>query len=1264
MDHLAQRADEESGQHVTVSIGRINIDYYLDSAAAGDAAQIGTRDLTAYYTETQAPPGRWFGKGLDAVGLVNGQQVTKWVAKSIYEQFVHPETGKELGARPIQSTTAPEGAQTPIGNAARSEREAVAGFDLTFSVPKSVSVLWALAEPKLQADLAAAHQQAVEECMDWLERNVIQARAGHGGVAWVAVEGVVASMFDHWDSRVGDPQLHTHAVIANRVCRISDGKWVTLDSYTLHRHMVAVSEKYNSILFDRIYERTGAVAELRAGIASLTGTDAEGLLEQLGEPGSDPVNPRAELAGIADALITEFSARSLEITSRTDELVARWVEQHGIRPPQAVLLKMRQEATLATRSVKMPSTESLPEKMIGWRQRTLDSGHRPADIVRDAVGHDVPVITNADIGVDVVKVLGRHALYDTSSRRTTFTRANLVASTERILRGVRMGSVIDREALVDRVVEAAAVQAVTLSPERMSAPEFDDPFLTVRGRSVFEHEETKRFTTAQIIDDEAFLISRTAAPVVALPSGDTAEVLHRTRTREGLPLSPDQAAAAATVLSSGRAIDAIIGPAGTGKTTTMRAIRQLWEAAHGKGSVIGLAPSAVAAAVLGEEIDAATDNVAKWLYESVGDGAARRVLRVAKLEERLTSLGRAMRQAPRRSPARRRIEAQLRLAQSTLAAQYAEQAKYRMRPGQLVILDEASMVGTAAAAELARQAETAGAKILLVGDPAQLDAVEAGGFLGWMERHTDAPVLSSVWRFAAEWERTASLRLRTGDVAVLQAYAEHGRIIECSEGSGADLAYQAWMADTSGDASSSLLIAGDNETVNDLNLRAQLDLAAAGRVDLEATVPLRTGIAGKGDIILARQNNRRLTDDAGHFIKNGTRLVIQTIHSDGSITAARTDTGAAVVLDPGYLETSVELGYACTAHRSQGVTVDTAHTVASSGQSRELFYVAMTRGRHGNTCYVDIPEPEEDTPDEWGMVRRIMPTDATAILHGVLGNQGQEMSAHEVRDAEHGHANDFARLIFEYDYTATADRTGQVIAWLRATVPDRALDVMEDPLFLALVRAEPHSRLPAGFDVEAASVKDFIAACRPAPDPGEHVGGGITSRFTPATPETAAVETQLREKISARLHHLVPSADGEEIPGWVAQLRQDHPDAPDFPALLCAVTAWREVSGQQDSETPWGQAPKPTDKTMTGYYDAARRHLPPAQLPSHGEPEDVWANVSLEEDTDRLVRAEQLMEHLPQHAPSTARAVEGAETDPWADPAPAALADPDSLWDL
>ncbi|WP_024821107.1 MobF family relaxase [Arthrobacter sp. 31Y] len=1211
---------------MTVSIGRINIDYYLESAAAGDGAQIGTRDLTAYYTETQAPPGRWHGRGLDGVGLGEGQQVTKWEAKSIYEEFKHPETGQELGARPIKSTNAPEGAKTPMGAEAKTGREAVAGFDLTFSPPKSVSILWALADPKVQADLYEAHQQAVAECLDWLERNAIQARAGHAGVAWVPVKGAIASLFDHWDSRAGDPQLHTHAVIANRVQRTSDGKWVTLDSYTLHRHIVAVSEKYNSILFDRIHERTGAVAELRDGIAGMTGAS----LEDLEEPGTDPHNARAELAGIPDGLITEFSTRSLDIEARTDELITAWEEQYGRRPSPAMILRLRGEATLATRKAKKPATESLPEKMIGWRERALATGYAPATVIRDAIGHDTAVVSNGDIAADVVDLLGSFALHDAGTRRTTFTRANLIAATERLLRGIRMGTASDREQLVDRIVESAAGQAEALSPERMGTPETENPFLTVRGRSAFEHEETKRYTTTQILDDEAFLINRaTTATTTGMEEHSTGVALAAARTREGHTLSPDQVQAAQRVLTSGKAIDAIIGPAGTGKTTTMKAVRDLWEDANGQGSVVGLAPSAVAAAVLGEEIDAATDNVAKWLYESVGDGAARRALTISKLETELANCEGMFRQAPSRSGARARAKTRVNAAAARLAAQYAEQAKYRMRPGQLVILDEASMIGTAAAAELTRQADTAGAKLLFVGDPAQIDAVEAGGFLGWLERNTDAPVLSVIWRFKNEWEGAASLRLRAGDEDVLKVYQQHGRIQDCHEGTAADSAYQAWMADTEEDITASLLIAGDNETVNDLNTRAQLDLAAAGRIDLNTTTQLRYGVAGIGDLVLARKNNRRLRDSDGHFIKNGTRLTITGIDHLGSITAKRADTGATISLDLDYLKANVELGYACTAHRSQGVTVNTAHTVVASGQARELFYVAMTRGKNGNTCYVDVPDnDQDDTPDQWGMVKQIVLESALAVLKGVLANKTHEMTAHEVRDAEHGQANDFARLIFEYDYTAAAEKTLTLLEWLDKNVSaERKQEITTDKLFPALIHAGPPTVMPPNFDLEAATIKDFLKASAKEPTEGALVGdiGTITTSFTTTSAEGQRLKNELETRIRTRLNQLTPPLDGDGAPDWVTQLRAEYPDAPNLPSIVRAVTAWREVSGQQDAQTPWGDPPKTTDKTMTGYYELARKHLPPRQYNTiPGEPVDLWANI--DEDLAKIQQLQQELE--------------------------------------
>ena len=213
---------------------------------------------------------------------------------------------------------APQGATTPSGRKAKATRKPVAGFDLTFSVPKSVSTLWAMSGPALQGQIQDAHRQAMHEALAWVEDNVLQSRAGHGGIAHVPVTGLVASAFDHWDSRAGDPQLHTHVVVSNRVQRIMDGQWATLDSYTLHRHVVAISEKYNALLFDRLHGQIGALAESRDPALSdaldrvLSGQELET------ETVKDSPGHRIELAGVPDSLIEEFSTRSRLIEARKD----------------------------------------------------------------------------------------------------------------------------------------------------------------------------------------------------------------------------------------------------------------------------------------------------------------------------------------------------------------------------------------------------------------------------------------------------------------------------------------------------------------------------------------------------------------------------------------------------------------------------------------------------------------------------------------------------------------------------------------------------------------------------------------------------------------------------------------------------------------------------------------------------------------------------------------------------------------------------------
>src|SRR5699024_4483770 len=249
---------------------------------------------------------------------------------------------------------APEGATTPTGAPAKDTSDAVAGFDLTFSVPKSVSTLWAGAGPELQQAIHQAHQQAVNETMAWTEREFIQSRAGKGGVAHVPVKGLIASMFDHWDSREGDPQLHTHVVVSNRVQRLLDNQWATLDSYTLHRHVVAISETYNSVLFDHLHSHIAAMPEARdpndPHQTTVTNLLEAATSESASAEAASTSGMPVQLAGVSDNLIREFSQRSVLIEQRKDELIEQYVDTHGHMPPRHVILQLRQRATLETRS--------------------------------------------------------------------------------------------------------------------------------------------------------------------------------------------------------------------------------------------------------------------------------------------------------------------------------------------------------------------------------------------------------------------------------------------------------------------------------------------------------------------------------------------------------------------------------------------------------------------------------------------------------------------------------------------------------------------------------------------------------------------------------------------------------------------------------------------------------------------------------------------------------------------------------------------------
>jgi conjugative relaxase-like TrwC/TraI family protein len=167
-------------------------------------------------------PGRWYGAG--AASLEKSGEASTEAFRHIFEGR-HPETGELLGR--------------PHG------RNAVPAFDVVLRPTKSVSVLYALGDRKVGGAVLAAHLAGLAEAVTYLDEHV-GARRGHGGAEHVAGRGLLAVGFDHRTSRAGDPLLHTHLVVANRV-QGPDGHWTALDGRDLYRHRRAADAVYRAV---------------------------------------------------------------------------------------------------------------------------------------------------------------------------------------------------------------------------------------------------------------------------------------------------------------------------------------------------------------------------------------------------------------------------------------------------------------------------------------------------------------------------------------------------------------------------------------------------------------------------------------------------------------------------------------------------------------------------------------------------------------------------------------------------------------------------------------------------------------------------------------------------------------------------------------------------------------------------------------------------------------------------------------------------------
>jgi ATP-dependent exoDNAse (exonuclease V) alpha subunit len=563
---------------------------------------------------------------------------------------------------------------------------------------------------------------------------------------------------------------------------------------------------------------------------------------------------------------------------------------------------------------------------------------------------------------------------------------------------------------VEAVAARAAhpVNSISLAaPALLSEP---DRLRRGDGESVFVPHASTRYTSRAVLDAEEHLLDAartpatdptgTATPVPA--AATVTAVLDGFEAVTGTQLDPGQRALVTAFVTDPRRIVVGIGAAGTGKTTAMRAylhaLTNTTPPSHSRPArptqprLIPLATSAVAAAILGQNLGVPAENLHKFLYEHRRGAFADRLYDRWRTQELPSNL-----------------------------------RQFALNPGDVILVDEAGMAGTRNLDRLLAIAVHHGARIRLLGDYRQLAAVESGGALRLLATDVGAVGLSTLHRFRDPAEAAATLKLRVGDSSGLDFYTEHHRILGGSTSAMTEAAYTGWLTDMRAGLTTFMPSATNTDVVA-LSARARLDRVQVGQVEA-AGVQLHDGNhAGAGDWIVTRRNNRRLSmHNRRHWVRNGDPWRVLHRHDDGSLDVQHLGHGGRIRLPADYVAAQVELLYATTVHRVQGGTVDTAHPLVTDAMTREHLYVAAARASQRTTLYVAthnvLPLDDDERLDATGH-----DPDARAareVLQDIIGREGAERSATEtIRDLQNAETS-LATLIPRYlhaDTKAAAQR--------------------------------------------------------------------------------------------------------------------------------------------------------------------------------------------------------------------------------------------------
>ncbi len=540
------RRSRFSLRRMVASVGRIT---------AGSGYDYLTRDVATsrhdYYAGKGEAPGVWAGGGAGELGLSGVVDADDMAV--LYGRFVDPRTAG--GVRRPDGRVQPE---TVIGRRVSvrfrgdgSKLEPIAAFDVTFSPSKSVSVLWATAtDVEVRQAVLDAHESAVAEGLRYLEDNAGHARAGVDGIRRVEGTGLIVAQFRHRTARstsvsggVGDPQIHSHCAILNRV-RGTDGVWLTLDSKAIYRHAHAAGALYAATLEHGLTSRLGVAWVTPSGRV-----------------------PMREVAGVPSRLVHLWSSRRQQMLLTYERMLTDWRARHGRTPTRAEKAGLLDNATIRSRRAKTRGDVDLHDQ---WRvQLTLaeqSAVDRAGSASFVADGRRLTAGSNE---------LGDAVLRSLHEQRSWWTRAHVFAEVARLIESP------SRDA-IDLETERIVAHCVALEPDRDAA---------------YAQWDASKFTSSTILSAEQRVLQAAEQPAT-----------WRVAAFDSTGLGDDQAAAVAAIVRGPAQMTTVIGPAGSGKTTMLRAVSVAYRA-EDRGVVV-LTLSAAAARVVTDETGLAASTIA------------------------------------------------------------------------------------------------------------------------------------------------------------------------------------------------------------------------------------------------------------------------------------------------------------------------------------------------------------------------------------------------------------------------------------------------------------------------------------------------------------------------------------------------------------------------------------------------------------------------------------------------------------------------------